>query len=331
MEPLFILSSPRSFTSIVAGMIGMHPRLYAVPELHLLEKERLDELISFFISERQEKKLHGLRRVLSQLLIGEQTLAGVRMADRWLERRMSFTTKEIYLELIQMTNGLGFVDKSPAYSLSATTLKRLAEAFPASKFIHLVRHPIGQGLSMAKLLPSTVRARRKLHNLQSRFREMSTVVPPLARDLVRMRTLESHEDNRVSQEIDIDFQHLWCRMQSRIVQFLSDIDEDRQMTIRGEDFLVNPIGKCEEISAFLGIPWNSEYAEDVLHPELSPYACLGPQGAQFGNDINYLLDPCYRQREVVIPKFGNAIIPWRNDGAKFEATTISLASSFGYE
>jgi len=71
MDPVFILSSPRSFTSVVSGMVGMHPLLYSIPELHLLEQDRVDQLISYFMTERQEKKLHGLRRLVSQLIIGE--------------------------------------------------------------------------------------------------------------------------------------------------------------------------------------------------------------------------------------------------------------------
>ena len=328
MDPVFILSSPRSFTSVVAGMVGMHPELYAVPELHLLEKDRLDELISFFMTERQEKKLHGLRRITSELVLGEQTLEGVHMADRWLEKRMGMRTKDLYQELIDMTGGLGFVDKSPAYSLSPETLERLNQSFPKSKFIHLVRHPIGQGLSMAKLLPGVLTSRSRLAEIRSRYRNELTSIPHLARDLIWTR--EVYTEDGVQKEVEIDFQYLWLRMQRRIMSFLEQVDAHRKLTLRGEDFLKDPTGTMERISFFLGISWDTSYEEHILHPEQSPYACIGPQGAQFGNDVNYLLNPKYKKREFSIPDFDEKVVPWRTDGKEFDANVIELAKSLGY-
>ncbi|WP_396275094.1 sulfotransferase family protein [Hyphomonas sp.] len=328
MDPVFILSSPRSFTSVVAGMVGMHPSLYSVPELHLLERDHLQDLVSFFIAEKQEKKLHGLRRIISQLVLGEQTLAGVRMADRWLEKRMHLTTADLYRQLILMTGGLGFVDKSPAYSLSPKTLERLARTFPESRFIHLVRHPIAQGLSMAKLLPAAVTSRRRLAEVRSKYRNESTVVPPLARDLLLVKT--SGSENESNYVLDIDFQHLWLRMQLRILSFLKNLQPGRHITLKGEDFLRDPISQMQPISTFLGIPWCSDYEDFILHPEWSPYACIGPQGAQFGNDVNYLLNPVFVKREFTVPDFSGMPIPWRTDGAQFSEEVVRLANYFGY-
>jgi hypothetical protein len=328
MDPVFILSSPRSFTSVVAGMVGMHPNLYSIPELHLLETDRLDELFALFMAERQEKKLHGLRRLVSQLILGEQTLAGVRMTDRWLDKRMELSTADLYCELIAMAGGLGFVDKSPAYSLSPLTLERLARTFPESKFIHLVRHPISQGLSMAKLLPLAVTARKRVAEVRSKYREESTVIPPLARDL--MRVLSSASGSESEQVLDIDFQYLWLRMQLRILAFLKEISPARSMTLRGEDFLRDPIEQMQITSSFLGLPWSPDYEDSILHPERSPYACIGPQGAQFGNDINYLLSPCYSKRKFAVPDLSDLKIPWRTDGAQFNEEVIRLAHQFGY-
>jgi len=329
MDPVFILSSPRSFTSVVAGMVGMHPELYAVPELHILEKDKLHELISFFMTERQEKKLHGLRRITSELLLGEQTLEGVHMADRWLERRMWMSTRDLYQQLIDMTGGLGFVDKSPSYSLSPETLERLNQSFPASKFIHLVRHPIGQGLSMAKLLPGVLTSRSRLAEIRSKYREKLTSVPHLARDLMWIREVNTEEGPQ--KEIEIDFQYLWLRMQRRIMTFLEQVEADRKMTLRGEDFLKYPTETMVRISGFLNISWNASYEQEILHPERSPYACIGPQGAQFGNDVNYLINPTYKKREFTIPSFSERIIPWRTDEKEFEANVIELATELGYD
>lgn len=333
MDPVFILSSPRSFTSVVSGMVGMHPFLYSIPELHLLEQDRVDQLISYFMTERQEKKLHGLRRLVSQLIIGEQTLDGVHMADRWLERRMSMSTGDLYRELIEMTGGLGFVDKSPAYSLSAVTLERLDKTFKNAKFIHLVRHPIGQGLSMAKLLPASMSSRRRIAEIRAKYRQELKEIPQLAKDLIFTRNTESDIDSEseYKDKMVVDFQYLWMRMQKRIITFLEGIDQTRKMTLRGEDFLKDPLATMQDISKFVDIPWMDNYSEFVLHPEQSPYACLGPQGAQFGNDVNYLQSPGYSKREFQIPTFASKVIPWKKDGSEFEEEVIRMARALGYD
>ena len=310
-------------------MIGMHPELYAIPELHILEKDYLAELIAFFVKERQEKKIHGLRRIISELYLGEQTLESVRVADRWLERRMSMRTRDIYQLLIDKSGGLGFVDKSPAYSLDPETLKRIDKNFPNSRFIHLVRHPIGQGLSMAKLMPGVLASRKRLADLRSKYREDLATIPHLARDLFWIK--ENQTENDEAKEIEIDFQYLWIRMQKRIMTFLDGVKEERKLTIRGEDFLGDPVKTMKFISKFLGLSWKDSYAEEIMHPERSKYACIGPQGAQFGNDVNYLLNPTYIQREVNTPNFSIKTIPWRFDEKCFDENLIRLAKSFGYE
>jgi hypothetical protein len=38
-RPLFILAPPRSFTSVICGMIGQHPQMYGLPEVNLFAGE----------------------------------------------------------------------------------------------------------------------------------------------------------------------------------------------------------------------------------------------------------------------------------------------------
>ena len=40
-QPIFILASPRSFTSLLCTMLGQHPEVYGVPELHLFLAENM--------------------------------------------------------------------------------------------------------------------------------------------------------------------------------------------------------------------------------------------------------------------------------------------------
>ena len=51
--PLFILGSPRSFTSLVCAMLGQNPDAYGVPELNLFIEDNLKALIEKLSGYRQ--------------------------------------------------------------------------------------------------------------------------------------------------------------------------------------------------------------------------------------------------------------------------------------
>ena len=68
---LIILCPPRSFSSVVAAMIGQHPELYGFPELQLFSDESMDTLLI-----RREKRGKaapaGLARFIAQEVFGIQ-------------------------------------------------------------------------------------------------------------------------------------------------------------------------------------------------------------------------------------------------------------------
>lgn len=67
----------------------------------------------------------------------------------------------------------------------------------------------------------------------------------------------------------------------------------------------------------------------MLHPEDSPYACLGPFGAHLGNDINFLRSPAFRPGGVASPGLTGPL-PWRRDGHGFRDEVLALARTLGY-
>src|SRR5262245_693869 len=96
--PLIILGSPRSFTSLVCGMLGQHPDAYGMPELNLFMSDSIRVLVGELTGYRQIQ-MHGLLRAVAQLYAGEQTLVGIDMARRWLLTRFGASTAEVYQEL----------------------------------------------------------------------------------------------------------------------------------------------------------------------------------------------------------------------------------------
>ena len=71
--PLFILGSPRSFTSLICAVLGQNPDAYGVPELNLFITDDIKTLIEELSGYRQIQ-LHGLLRTVSHLYSGEQNL-----------------------------------------------------------------------------------------------------------------------------------------------------------------------------------------------------------------------------------------------------------------
>src|SRR5713226_5842329 len=90
-DPVFVLAPPRSFSSIIATMLGQHPQMYGLPELELFAAETIGEWWDL-CSESTFPRAHGALREVAQLYYGEQTEETVKLARGWLRRRAHFTT-----------------------------------------------------------------------------------------------------------------------------------------------------------------------------------------------------------------------------------------------
>lgn len=298
MTPVFILASPRSFTSMICAMLGQHPSHYGMPELNLFLADTLGELIEHTRGEKHFM-LHGLLRAVAQLYAGEQTLVSLDLVRRWIGKRLRTTTADIYRELEDKVGELAIIDKSPVYVSRPEILERLWKAYPAAHFLHLVRHPLTQGQSMMKAGDGAMAKMARSYDTSTR--------PPV-----------------------LDPQIAWLRNQRLILDFLRRVPAERQMTVRGEDVLSDPQQYLPAICAWLGRGCDAVALEAMLHPEDSPFACLGPLGANLGNDVEFLKSPAFRARPVA-PGSLQGPLPWRPDGKPFTPEVVDLARHFGYE
>jgi hypothetical protein len=295
--PIFILGSPRSFTSLLCAMIGQNPDAYGVPELNLFIAETMDDFIADCGGYKQIQ-LHGLLRTVAQLCAGEQSLISVEMARRWLGRRLKRTTAAVYRELCDKVAPLRIVDKSPAYSHKRGTLDTIYATFPDALFIHLLRNPRTQGVSMMEVA----------HGL--------------------MAVLANSIDYGTTPPT-IDPQIGWVEVQRTILDFLQTVPPRQWMRLRGEDALQRPEETLVEIARWAGLADDDLAIEEMMHPERSPYASLGPLGANLGNDINFLRSPSYRPGAVLNSAL-HGPLPWRPDGASLREEVVELARSLGY-
>ena len=152
--PLFILSAPRSGSTLLRVMLAGHPSVFSPPELHLLPTETLaarDELI-------QATGLHhGLVRAVMAALNQGRTQAEATV-EQW--RAAGWTGREVYQKLNEAT-GLLVVDKSPTSASDPKYLARALRWCPEARFLHLARHPLAMmesftRMRMHRVMPQTM-------------------------------------------------------------------------------------------------------------------------------------------------------------------------------
>jgi hypothetical protein len=296
-EPLIILAPPRSFTSVVCAMLGQHPQMYGLPEVHLFAAETIGELFHFYrIAGRRRQ--HGLLRVIAELYMGQQTVQTIELARLWLWRHMDVETGSLFKRLIARVAPRIIVEKSVSTIWRPENLERLGKTFPNARFIHLTRHPRPQCESML---------------------EAAKHERPLARQMLDDST----------EPPTIDPQILWYKHNSNIMRFLAAVPVERRLHVRGEDLLHDPDTSLRQIAAWLGLQTDAAAIEAMKHPERSPFAVVGPINALFGNDPKFLKDPVLRLSRAQ-PQSLQGPLSWRGDVDGFLPEVTELAMEFAY-
>lgn len=304
-RPIFILAAPRSFTSLIAAMIGQHPELYGVPELNLFQCATVAEFNSGVSADGRKKSpfwpsmRHGLLRLVAELYAGEQTVQSVAMAERWLKTREARTAHEVFAELAEKVAPLRIVEKSPGVLRRIEYLERMHDAAPEARYIHLVRNPISQGASVLK-----------------------------AKGGIGVLLALNSVDHRGAKAA-VEPQIMWHDTQIQILRFLDQIPEDQFVTLRGEAFLSDLDASLPALCRWLGVSDDPSALAAMRRPEASPYSSIGPSNAPLGNDVNFLSAPTLREGNVNSPALDTAL-DWRADGAPLHPRVIALAEALGY-
>ena len=141
----FILSSPRSGSTLLRVMLAGHPDLVSPPELHLLPfatmQERESELETSYLGE-------GLQRALMELKGIDAAAAQQLIADLVAK---DTSIAEVYQMLQQLACDRLLIDKSPTYASDLDNLYAAEATFSNAKYIHLVRHPYAVIESFARM------------------------------------------------------------------------------------------------------------------------------------------------------------------------------------
>jgi hypothetical protein len=303
--PVFVLAGPRSYSSLVVGMIGQHPELYGLPELNIFQCLDMEEFNSGENADGSSKSpfwksmRHGLLRAIAEIFSGEQTPESIRMAERWLRTREQMTSAQVLQELCEAVAPRRIVEKSPGVLRKSEFMNRMLAAAPHARFIHLVRSPIDQCKS-ALAAKGGVGVLLSLNSVDHRG-----------------------EDARLEPQI------LWHDTQIQILRFLDQLPDEQFITLRGEDLLNETDETLKALCNWLDVSDAPEAIEAMKHPENSPFACMGPPNAPLGNDVNFLKSPALRDG-VVTPAPLDAELPWREDDERLHPRVVALAQALGY-
>jgi 3-oxoacyl-(acyl-carrier-protein) synthase/NADP-dependent 3-hydroxy acid dehydrogenase YdfG/acyl carrier protein len=218
-KPLvFLLSSPRSGSTLLRVMLMGHSQLFAPPEMHLLSFSSLAE---------REKLLRGTG-------LDEGLIEAVRSlwqtdtegAKKWIKDRIEQkTTPEQLLQALQAQLGERvLVDKSPAYARDLAALQKAAAAFPQARFILLARHPVPVIRSL----------------VANRFHRFLPVFPE-----------KQQSPEQIAEAV-------WLNDYRNLRSFAESLSDERFLWVQFESLVNHPNENLQRICQFLNLPYEAQ-------------------------------------------------------------------------
>ena len=295
-EPVFVLATSRSYSSVVSTMIGQHPQLAALPELKLFTYSTIAELEAslprYWIERGMKHRSPGLVRAVAHFEFGSQTSEALACAGMWLRNRGDWSGADMLDFLLSHVRPRAGVEKSPENVESDESLARLAAAYPKARYLHLTRHPV-----------TTQRSAEE---------HVARTVPGFSLPDQPMSGIAS-----------------WVETHCRILSFGENLPTDRYMRVKAEDLLNNADPHLRSIGTWLGLRVDDEAIETMKHPEASPFAFPGPadSGIIGGNDPGFLRDPV--PHPVDTPPILDRPPGWIGNEPLWQST-VELAARLGY-
>ena len=212
----FILTTPRSGSSLLRIMLAGHPDLFSPPELELLSFNTMGERRDAYQGRLGFLREGALRAVMEIRDCSAEEAKGILSEHEAAD----LSVPDFYRLLQTWTGGRTLVDKSATYSLLPDTLARAEAHFRDSVYIHLIRHPHGTIRSFQKARMDRILTFGGEHSYS-------------ARDLAELIWIVSHQN---------------------VLKFLDAIPAHRQLRVRFEDLVREPRQVMEAICGALGVP-----------------------------------------------------------------------------
>ncbi len=302
LPPIFVLAGPGMPGQTVAAALGRNPAAWDLPgcnlELAALTDQYLREM-----SGLRAGQMHGLLRALALLLGGEQTLASVAMARRWLARRMHLSTGAVARELAGLVAPRRMVMPVTAALFDPGARDRLLATFPDAHFVHLQMHPRHQG---AALMAQAGGAAALLLGASVRADDASPIPDP---------------------------QEVWLMAEDGMAAIGDAVPAERMQSLRLEDLLARPDHVLGRLARALGLPDDAVAVARMARPEDSPFAGPGPFGAHLGGDITDVDTLRQAIATRLHPMRVTALtgpVPWHPGSSGFRPEVIASARALGY-
>lgn len=215
-QAIFLISAPRSGSTLLRIILAGHPKLFVPPELHLLSYNDLSQRKVSLSSEINSNLLEGAIRAIMQLRNCTAEEAEFFMKE-YEDQQM--TTKQFYGLMQQWLNDRILVDKTPTYGYHIETLQRAEEEFDCPLYIHLFRHPYGMIRSYEEA-------------------KLDRLVLLMDKGIFNRRELA---------------ELTWVITEQNIIQFLNNIPKNRQAWIKFEDFVTDPYNTIQKLCNDLGL------------------------------------------------------------------------------
>lgn len=322
---LILFSPPRSFSSVVSTVIGQHPEMYGLPELHLFSGDTILEVFEFEARHGNRFGPPGLLRTLAELHDGAQTTTTVLKALAWLDERQHWSVAQLFDHLIaeidRQFHPKIIVEKSPLTVMQPEFIERAYQLFPNAYYLHLMRHPV------------TARRSWEEYRQTKRKLSMSPKAKQAFQSIEDYRNVKKQLKELPDLEFNIDCIQLWLRGHSNIINFLNTLPLGQSMRVKGEDVLSEPDLYLPQIAEWLGLRTDSAAVDAMKHPEQSPYACLGPKGAFAGNDTEFMASPELRPGKVSQPNLQESLEKGQFEWAQnpqLVQTVTQLSQQMGY-
>ncbi len=220
---LFILSSPRSGSTLLQRMLDQHPEIESPEELHLMHYDSFAQRFQALKGEETRHLLGGTVRLRARIK-GCELAESQRIEQTYIEQNVPVL--RFFEELDDDLRSRYLVDKTPSYSYSGETLQRIAQQFPEARFLYLVRHP-------SAVLKSLIDS------------QLQEIIPFVRRYPGEMSAIP---------------EMIWSLCNANIQSMLAGVDPERVSVVTYEDLVGDPKQAIAAILDFLELPYHPDCA-----------------------------------------------------------------------
>jgi hypothetical protein len=225
---IFLLSPPRSGSTLLRVMLAGHDGLFSPPELELLSYGTMADRKAAYAN-IPAQWLEGVVRTVMEVRECDVEEARQFMAEC---EESAMTTQAFYRMLQERLGERLLIDKTPSYPGRIEILRRAEEIFDEPLYIHLLRHPCAMVKSYIDY---------RMHEAFMMRFGVNMPNPFTPEQMAELSWIVSHEN---------------------ILQHLATVPQQRQHRLRFEDVVKEPEQTMRSLCDFLGF----EYQHEMIHP-----------------------------------------------------------------